>query len=205
MASKLVVCAPLRIEARALRASLDRCVVQRTGYGLRRSARSVAKLAQRSFDAMAIVGVAGGLGESVCSGDVVVASEIRGPRGTVRCQRAAVLAGELRRLGLTAHCGPIVTADHLVGGAERAELGRAGALAVDRESAALAAAAVDRPLAVVRVVVDTAREPLLHVTTPRRALAALRRLHGVGVALDRWARSVLPEGNNRFGLPKEVC
>jgi 4-hydroxy-3-methylbut-2-enyl diphosphate reductase len=178
--------------------------VRRTGYGLRRSARVAAEITKQDFDALAVAGVAGGIAEAVRSGDVVVATEVSGPHGTIACTGVSTLAGHLRERGLTVHCGPIVSTDHVVAGAERMGLVHAGALAVDMESAALAAAAGDRPLAVVRVVVDTAREPLLDVATPRRALRALRRLRSVGPELDRWSRLPDRAPRNAEGT-KEVC
>jgi hypothetical protein len=205
MTRPLLVCAPLHVEAHALRAGLGPDVVRRTGYGPRRSSRSAAELSGLDFDTMAVAGLAGGLADAVRSGDVVVASEVRGPRGTVRCTCASMLADELRGAGLTVHCGPIVSTDRLVVGARRAALAGAGALAVDLESAALGAGAGERPLAVVRVVTDTAREPLLAVRTPRRALRALRCLRSVGPCLDRWSRSVRARDRKCAEGTKEVC
>lgn len=201
----LLVCAPMRIEARALRAGLEQGVVRRTGYGPRRSRRSVAELSGLDFGTMAVAGLAGGVDDAVRSGDVVVASEVHGPRGAVRCTCTAMLAEALRGRGLTVHCGPIVSTGRLVTGARRATFAEAGAFAVDLESAALAAAAGGRPLAVVRVVTDTAREPLLAVATPRRVLQALRRLRSVGPCLDRWSRSLRPPDRRCADGSKEVC
>ncbi|MFI0462606.1 hypothetical protein ACH347_00840 [Saccharopolyspora sp. 5N102] len=198
---RLLICAPLGLEAQALRAALGRDAVRRTGCGPRRSARAAAALAGADFDVLVVAGLAGGVAAEVRSGDVIVADELRGRGGTVRCS-AASLAAHLRRAGFPVHCGPIVTADHLVHGARRGELARTGALAVDMESAVLAQAAGGRPLGVVRVVVDTARQPLLRPGTPSRAVAALARLHAVGSCLPRWGRAVLPE--NRFVAPEEV-
>lgn len=205
MTRPLLVCAPLRIEAYALRAGLRAHVVRRTGYGPRRSTRSAAELGKLDFGTMAVAGLAGGVGDAVRSGDVVVASEVRGPRGTIRCTCASTLAAELRSAGLTVHCGPIVSTDRLVFGARRGEFADAGALAVDLESAALGAAAGERPLAVVRVVTDTAREPLVAAATPRRALRALRCLRSVGPCLDRWSRSVRARDRRCPDGTKEVC
>lgn len=197
MRTRLLVCAPLRAEAWALRAGLGSRPVYRTGCGLRHSARSVVWLARCDVHALAVAGLAGGLDPTVRSGDVVVGSEVLHPDGSARPLSGARVAEELRRQGLTVHCGPIVTTSHLVNGTERAELARTGALAVDMESAVLAAAAEDRAFAVVRVVMDTAREPLLDVGTPRRAGAALRQLRRTAGALVRWADSVagVDEGN----------
>lgn len=207
-AMRLLVCAPLGLEARALRASLGSGLVRRTGCGPRRSARSAASLAGADFDVLVVAGLAGGVGAEVRPGDVIVADELRGQRGTVRCPAAPSLAAELRRAGFPVRCGPIATAGRVVHGARRAELARAGALAVDMESAVLAAAAGGRPFGVVRVVVDTARQPLLRPGTPNRALAALARLHAVGSCLPRWGRAVLRERTVppeiRSAAPEEV-
>ncbi len=130
-----------------------------------------------------------------------MAAELRGQRGIVCCPWAPSLASELRCAGLPVRCGSIVTTDHVVHGAQRAELARTGALAADMESAVLAQAARGRPFGVVRVVVDTDRQPLLRPGTPSRALAARARLHAVGSCLPRWGRTVLPEIRS---APEEV-
>lgn len=88
------------------------------------------------------------------------------------------------------HRGPIATADHVVLGAERAALARSGALAVDMESAELARAARDHPLAVVRVLLDTPDEPLIGAGLPRRLHRALHVLRLLGAPLDRWSQAV---------------
>ncbi|GAA4839680.1 phosphorylase family protein [Saccharopolyspora rosea] len=185
MASKLLICAPLRVEASALRGALRRPAVHHTGLGPRRSERAAAQLAEQPFDAMVVAGLAGGVGTAVRSGDVVVADEVRGPGGTLPCPAGPGVADALRRLGFPVHCGPIVTADHVVRGAQRAEFASTGALAVDMESAVLGAAAGDRPLVVVRVVLDTAWQPLLRPGTPRRTVNALARLHGLAREIVR--------------------
>jgi 4-hydroxy-3-methylbut-2-enyl diphosphate reductase len=202
MRARLLVCAPLGLEARALRAALGRNSVRRTGSGPRRSARSAAELARADFDVLVVAGLAGGVGTDVRTGDVIVADELRGPGGTVHCPVAPSLAAELRRTGFPVHCGPIVTTGRVVHGARRAELARAGALAVDMESAVLARAAEPRPVGVVRVVVDTAAQPLLRPGTPGRALAALARLHAIGSCLRRWGRTAPPQ--IRSAAPEEV-
>ncbi len=190
MSGKLLVCAPLRVEARALQRTLARDTVLRTGYGLRRSARRAATIADRDRAAVAVAGLCGAVTDEISSGDVVVATEIRGSNGTVSCPSAPLLAGQLRCAGCTVHCGPIASTDHLVRSAEHDELARSGVLAVDMESAALADAAGSRPRAVVRVVVDTPRASLGEWGTPGRALRALRRLGTVGPVLQQWADAV---------------
>ncbi|MBA8824549.1 4-hydroxy-3-methylbut-2-enyl diphosphate reductase [Saccharopolyspora lacisalsi] len=193
MSTGLLVCAPLHVEAWALRRDLGSRTVRRTGYGVRRSARSAVRLLHHPGHALAVAGVAGGIDPAVRSGDVVVADDLLGADGTVvRTCRSARLVEELRRRGLTVHCGPIVTADRLVRGAERPEWSRTEAIAVDMESAVLAGAAGDRAFAVVRVAVDTVCEPLLNPGTPRRGWAALRQLRRTAGPLARWASSVAP-------------
>ena len=133
-----------------------------TGYGPARSRRQAAALAGEEFGALAVAGVGGGLTDDLVPGDLVVATEVRDARGTsVRCPAAPLLAGELRRAGLRAHAGPVVTVDRLAGGASRQRLAASGALVADLESAPLAAAAGGRPLAVLRAVSDTPARPLL--------------------------------------------
>jgi 4-hydroxy-3-methylbut-2-enyl diphosphate reductase len=108
----------------------------------------------------------------------------------IACPSALLLVGALRAAGLTAHAGPIVSVDHVVHGAERAELAAAGAVAVDMESAMLAAAADGGPLAVLRVVVDTPRRPLFHPATGSAGVAALATLGRLGPVLQKWAAAV---------------
>ena len=204
----MLVCAPLRIEARALRAGLDRRTVLRTGCGPARSARNAAVLAGEDT-AVVIAGLGGGLARGLRSGDVVVADELRDRDGTVHCGQlhcgysnpddvhyghygdsVSVLVDQLRQEDLRVHRGPIATADHVVLGAERAALARSGALAVDMESAELARAARHRPLAVVRVLLDTPDEPLIGAGLPRRLHRALHVLRLLGAPLDRWSQVV---------------
>ena len=80
----------------------------------------------------------------------------RGRRRRSPCRARDALAAALRRRGLRAHTGPISRVDRLMSPDERRALEADGVLAVDMESAWLAEAADGRPLAVVRVVLDTA-------------------------------------------------
>ncbi|MDN5748344.1 MAG: 4-hydroxy-3-methylbut-2-enyl diphosphate reductase [Pseudonocardia sp.] len=197
------------MEARALRRSLTPLLgpgaVLHTGFSGRRTARRLEELLPgRDFDALAVAGLGGGVTDGVASGDVVVASEVRGPDRTVPCPSAPLLAGQLRRAGFTVHCGPLATRDHVVWPAEHAELARSGVLAVDMESAHLATATGDRPFAAVRVVVDTPRDPLAGWGTPRRALYALRRLTEIGPPLAQWADVVGPR-QVLLPAPRSFC
>src|SRR5207249_6557461 len=93
-------------------------------------------------------------------GDVVVATEVRTPEGTVTKCAGAPLAAALRTMGIEPHLGPIVSLPHIVAGSEREALAATGAIAVDMESAWLAEGAAGRPFAVLRVVVDMAHRDL---------------------------------------------
>lgn len=132
---------------------------------------------------------------AVRPGDLVVATEVRGPGSTVPCPSAPALATALRRLGLRVHSGPLYSDGRLATGAARRALTATGALAVDMESAALAAMAAGRPFAVVRAVVDAPGYPLWHPGTVPRGLAALRALRLAVPALAAWCGAVpgMPE------------
>lgn len=206
---RLVVCAPLRVEQWCLRRGPARAAVVRTGLGPDRSERAAKVLRERRargrLDALAVAGFGGGLRSDLEPGDVVVATEVRDgsrvlePREDVSCPLAGLLASEVRRLGLPVHTGPVLSTDHLVGGGERARLGQTGAVVADMESATLARAAGQWPVAVVRVVVDTPTNPLRSPSTIRRGRAAMRSLVRVGPALARWGAAVGAEGANRSG------
>jgi 4-hydroxy-3-methylbut-2-enyl diphosphate reductase len=170
---------------------LGREHVWHTGYGPVRSVRSAARLAHHEYAALAVAGLAGGLG-CVRSGEVVVASEVRGPSGVVDCSWPALLVAELRRHGVRAHCGPIATVHHVVHGRQRRAWADCGALAVDMESAQLLPAMQGRPRTVVRVVADTPTQPLCSVGTPRRVLEAWRVLRMAATPLRQWAQAVGP-------------
>lgn len=162
----------------------------RAGVGLRRAARAATALP--GHDALAVVGFCGALGGELRPGDVLVADEVRFGDRVFPCPSAPLLAGELARAGLSARTGPLVTCGHVVTGAGRRRLAGGGASAVDMETGPLAAAAHGRPLAAVRVVVDTPRTRLLSVATVRDGVAARRALRRIGPALLRWAAAVGP-------------
>ncbi|ABD10208.1 4-hydroxy-3-methylbut-2-enyl diphosphate reductase [Frankia casuarinae] len=167
-------------------------VIVRTGMGPERARKAARLVRDTGPDAVALVGLSGGLAAGIEPGDVVVASEIRNADGTVagRCAAAPLLAGDLRRLGLTVHVGPIVTVPRLVGGTARAELAATGALAVDMESAELAAGVGDVPFAAVRVIVDTAAQPLGRIDLARRGIRGLRTMRPLGRPIEAWAAAV---------------
>jgi len=196
-----LICAPLRIEARAVRRGLrdlpDAPAVLRTGYGTTRTARVAGRLSHDPFGQMMIMGVGGGLTTDLSPGDLVVGTEV----GPVTCASAPILAGELRRAGLPARTGRITTVDHLVRRPQRAKLAAEGWLVADMESAPLAAAAAGRPVAVIRAVSDTPHRPLAGIVPG--GLAALRSLRAAAPVAQRWAaacgtRQVLLAGPRSF-------
>jgi len=183
--SVAVIAAPLRVEWAAVRSA--RTTVVHTGMGKRRSQRSASRLGNV---AVLVAGVAGGLAEQVMVGDLVVAEEVRGPDGVVLpCPTAPRLADQLRGLGLTVHCGPILSWPRMVNEAGRREQAATGALAVDMESAWLAPRGTSG-FAVVRAISDTAAAPVVHPSILRNGLRALRALHRAVPALDNWALTI---------------
>jgi 4-hydroxy-3-methylbut-2-en-1-yl diphosphate reductase len=182
-----VVCAPLRVERRALRTRSGSLRVLRTGMGPARAAKAAAGL-EGGTGPVIVAGVGGGLVPDLRAGDLVVASEVRDGAGPpVPSPSAPLLAGALRRLGLRARVGPVFSSRRLVDGPARRELGGSGALAVDMESAALAVGVAGRPFAVVRSIVDTVEHPLWRPGTLARGAAGLRALRRAVPALEQWA------------------
>lgn len=156
-----VVLAPLRVEAWALRA-------RRTGMGVHTFAAN--------GNAVVIGGLCGAVDPSLRPGDLVVASEVHGPGARFACTGASELAVTLEARGLDVRVGPIVSVESIAGPTERLALRESGALAVDMESYWLAREAGDRPVAVVRAVVDVAGRRLLD---PRTLLAGILGLHAL--------------------------
>nr|WP_308127807.1 4-hydroxy-3-methylbut-2-enyl diphosphate reductase [Frankia sp. CiP3] len=191
---RLVVAAPLRLEAwAAARSGLPAgTILIRTGMGPAQANRSIRIIREARADAVALVGLGGGLASGVKPGDVVVADEVRTSDGSVsaRCPSAPLLAGELRRAGLTVHVGPVVSVPRLAIGTARAELAATGAIAVDMESAQIAPGANGVPLAIVRVIVDTDEQPLGRFDLARRGIAGLRTMMTLGPVLGRWSAAV---------------
>jgi 4-hydroxy-3-methylbut-2-enyl diphosphate reductase len=199
------VLAPLRIEARALTGLGDGAVLERAGMGPRRARSAAARGARTRADAVAVAGFCGALDPALRPGDLVVATEVRGPSGVVACPTASLLAGPLRRRGLTVHEGPIVSTTRLVRGGERAALHATGAIACDMESAWLADAADNRPFAVVRAVVDT---PARELHDPRALVAgarsAYRALRAAGEVIGAWGRAAGPR-TIALASPRASC
>jgi 4-hydroxy-3-methylbut-2-en-1-yl diphosphate reductase len=198
----LLVLAPLRIEANAVRRGLtsSASVVKRTGLGATRARRSADKYQPRSFrGGVVVMGTAAGLTAGLSPGDLVVATEVSDGETTVKLPGAALLAAELRRAGLSAHAGPVITVPKLIKSSERSRLAADGYLAADMESAVLVAAAEGRPVAVIRAVSDSGVGPGI----VSGGIAALRSLRKAAPVAERWAaacreRTVLLAGPRSF-------
>jgi 4-hydroxy-3-methylbut-2-enyl diphosphate reductase len=203
--TRALVLAPLRAEWAALRGLGPGARLVRTGMGPARSAAVVARLAPASAPVL-VAGVAGALTAAARPGDLVVATALLGSGPEpVPVPGAPLLAAALRRLGLTVHTGPILSVPRVVdGAAARAHAGETGAVAVDTESAYLAAAAGGGALAVVRSIVDTPDAPLRRLGTAARGVAALRALHAAVPALREWAAAT---GSREVVLaaPRSFC
>jgi 4-hydroxy-3-methylbut-2-en-1-yl diphosphate reductase len=188
--SSLTVLAPLSVEARAVRAGAPWAQVHRVGMGPRRAARG-APVAEGG--AVLIAGFGGALDPELEPGDVVLASELRGPTGTTPCPDPAILAGVLRRGGLRVRVGPIASSQRLVVRERRRTLQHTGALAVDMESAWLAPATRAQPLLALRVILDTHRQELLRpLRTISGAAVAYRTLRRACELVEDWARAIGP-------------
>ncbi len=186
----LLVIAALRIESAALRRGLPGALLLRSGVGATRARSAAAAAARIPARAVAVAGFCGAVTPGLHPGDVVVATEVRGPAGTVACASAPVIAA-LAAVGIArVHAGPVASAGHVVRGAERGAFAREGVLAVDMESAWLAPAAAGRPFAVLRVVLDTpTREVYRPLATLAGGVAAWRALRRAAPALALWARA----------------
>jgi len=211
MTDPLLICAPMRIEARAIRRGLRSSAssaeigrngsvpeVLRTGWGTTRAAQAAKNMSHRPFGPVVIMGVGAGLTDDLRPGDLVVGTDV----GAVSCGSAPLLAAELRRAGLSVRTGPITTVDHLVRRSERASLAAAGYLLADMESGPLAAAAGERPVAVVRAVSDTPDRPLAGIVSG--GLAALRSLRAAAPVVQRWAAACGPRQVLLAG-PRSFC
>jgi 4-hydroxy-3-methylbut-2-en-1-yl diphosphate reductase len=210
MTEALSVLTPLRFEASAARRGATSAAVRRTGMGRQRSHRAAEQLSAElsPTQPVAIVGFCGALTADLRPGDVVVADTVSSPSGDVWLELpgAELVAAELVGRGVPARVGPLLSTEQLVTGRARRALADRGWCAVDMESAWMAdsvANGTPRPIAIVRVVVDTPGRELWSLLTPRHVQLARRRLAAVMPALERWAsvtgpRTVLLAGPRSF-------
>ena len=119
-----------------------------------------------SLRALIVIGFAGALSDSVGAGDVVVGESVTNlaSRQSYEAPSGLLAAMDAHARAQKSHRGRIVTADRvIVTAAEKQQLGRAtGALAVDMESAGVAAAAAEHgvPWIAVRVISDGVNDDL---------------------------------------------
>jgi 4-hydroxy-3-methylbut-2-en-1-yl diphosphate reductase len=189
---RLLVAAPLRLEAALIRSGAPGVDVRATGMGRERSLAAVDELAAQLDDGLLVLGFCGGLDATARPGDVVVAEQVWAAdehgdgegAERIRCDHAAALAAAVAGWGMRVRSGAVVSVPKIAVGERRAQLHAAGAIAVDMESAWLAAAARGRPFGVVRVVLDSPSHELFRpgiaIHGPRAALA-LRRVAGAAV------------------------
>jgi 4-hydroxy-3-methylbut-2-enyl diphosphate reductase len=207
MSDGLLVVTALRSEYAALAGRVGGARLERCGMGPARVHAWLPTVADMRPDGVIVAGVAGGVHPSLRPGDVVVASEVRGPRKRAVLRSGAPLVAELRKMGLRVRSGPILSRETLIGGPdEREQLADTGVLAVDMESADIAAAYSDRgiPVAVVRVVVDTATVPLLRPATVYAGVKALSVLRRMAPAFENWARIAGPR-TAVLAAPRSFC
>ncbi len=205
--SQLLLLAPMGIEARALRRGALAAGIQRTGVGPRRARRAVSALASTPAAGVAVAGFGGALAPDLEPGDVVVANELLTRDGTrvAECPGAGLIAGMLRRRGLKAHVGPVVSVRGPVVGRDREALLRTGALVADMESAWLAPAAAGRPFLVLRVVLDTPEHELWRpAATALGLVRAARALRSAGSVLEEWAQVIRPR-TLELAAPRASC
>ncbi len=193
--SRLLVAAPMRIEAALISSASRRAVVRKTGMGPRRSKAAAGELANVSADAsaMLVLGFCGGLDASSVPGEVIVAEDVysAGDEGhadeRVSCELNSQLVQHLTGRGMKVRTGDVVCVSRLALGERRAALHAGGAIAVDMESVWLAPGAGGRPFGVVRVVLDSPEHELLRVRAAGGALRAALALRRVAGALHEWA------------------
>ena len=191
--SAVIVAAPMLVEQALIRSAARRADVRKTGMGPRRSRTAAQALARAHGDGLLVLGFCGGLDRESVPGEVVVAEEVRAAAdepdavAPVACDDAPALAGALAARGLAVRTGPIVSVSKIAVGERREELLAGGALAVDMESAWLAAGAAGRPFAVVRVVLDSPSHELLRPGAAVSAVRASRALRRASAAvLQSW-------------------
>jgi len=204
MTDGLLVFAPLRVEAAALPKRPGWTIV-RSGMGPARARIAAARGLAVEARAVAVVGLCGGVSPELRAGDVVCASELRREGAApIPVPGSALLAAALKRRGLRAHVGPILSVERIMGPAQRHALENEGVLAVDMESAWLADAADGRPLAVLRVVIDAADRNLFDPRTLVAGAHALRSLRRASGALAEWSEAIGPR-QVLLASPRSFC
>jgi 4-hydroxy-3-methylbut-2-en-1-yl diphosphate reductase len=190
--SRVLIAAPLRLEALLIRSAARGARVHRTGMGPGSARAAAHALLQQPGDALLVVGFCGGLDERSRPGDVVIAEEVLAAtdeghsHDRAACTGTKDLAAALSGAGLRVHSGPVVCVSRIALGERRAQLRASGAIAVDMESVWLAGGAGGRPFGVVRVVLDSPSHELLRPQAAAGAIRAGRALRRAAAALHEW-------------------
>jgi 4-hydroxy-3-methylbut-2-en-1-yl diphosphate reductase len=171
-----VICTQLWCERAALRGAVSAPVIH-TGRGCSPRIEAAGPLL--------VTGVAAALTAELLPGDLVVADELRTAAGVMHFPAAPLLYGAVRRLGLRARLGPLLSVEPSAKTATRVAAA-SGAVAVDTGSAYLALRSPVGRTVALRVVVDTSSAPRSPGATWRR-LAALRTLRAAAPAMNQWA------------------
>jgi 4-hydroxy-3-methylbut-2-en-1-yl diphosphate reductase len=204
---RLLVYAPLRLEAACVRGDLRRHArVIRTGMGQARARIGAARgLAVEDAAGVAVVGLCAAAAPGLEAGDIVLGSELRRPGSDpIAAPGSRMLAAALRRRGLRAHVGTLASVEQIAGPAERRFLAGEGATAVDMESAWLAEGADGRPLVVLRAVVEKAGRDLVDPRTVSAGLRGLASLRRAAPVLEEW-RSALRHRRILLAAPRSFC
>jgi 4-hydroxy-3-methylbut-2-enyl diphosphate reductase len=189
---RLLVAAPLRIEAALISSAARGASVRKTGMGPARAKAAAGELVSQHGSAMLVLGFCGGLdagsvpGEVIVAEDVYAASDEGHAEVRVRCDLTSGLVQRLTGIGMKVRTGHVVCVSRIALGERRAELHAGGAIAVDMESVWLAAGTGERPFGVVRVVLDSPEHELMRIGALRGALRAAISLRRVAAALHGW-------------------
>jgi nucleoside phosphorylase len=198
--TRLVVAAPLRIEAALISSAARGARVHKTGMGpAKAKAAAPALLGDGSgvgTRALLVVGFCGGLDEESVPGEVIIPTRIYPATDegheeqATSCELAGDLVSHLAGRGLKLRSGELVSVSRIAVGDRREALRETGAIAVDMESAWLAAGARGRPFGVVRVVLDSPSHELLRIGVIAGAVRAARALRRVAGALHDFPPAV---------------
>ncbi len=163
-ANAFAVIAATPLEANAVRRACPGVRVIESGVGLARA--NPGDLGE----CVVSCGLAGGLRADLAGGTLLIPREVRRPNGeTLQCDAELVdaLLESARRLRIEPVTDPLLTAERIVNGAERAQWAARGYAGVDMETGLVAAPRV----AAVRVILDTPQRELSNAwLDPARAL-----------------------------------
>jgi 4-hydroxy-3-methylbut-2-enyl diphosphate reductase len=131
-------------------------------------------------------GLGAAISDQLRPGDVVVADELRMRGEVMGCPAGPLLYGAVRRQGLRAYLGPVVSTAQ--GRHDRTGVAAAcGALTVDTQPTDLAFLSPVGQTVALRVVVNAPSAPRGGPDTAWRWLAALRALRAAAPAMNQWA------------------